>query len=142
MKDFFRDEPEIKGKCKNNALRIPVIDRIVVWKVNDNERIEMSWIEIIRVHPVGRGAVIKILELCNKVRLPKIAGRSVKLNVYGNTGFNKDLSIHIHWTCESGAETRTPFGIELSHALLAFGQVSHTVWIEQSESLLDKASNS
>ncbi len=102
----------------------------------------MNWIEIIRVHPVGRGAVIKILELCNQVRLPKTAGRSVKMNVYGNSGFNKDLSIHIHWTCDSGREEKSPFGLELSHALRPFGQVSHSVWIEQNEDLLDKASNS
>lgn len=90
----------------------------------------MRWLEIVTVRMLGKAEGIRVLELCSGVRLPRVEGRSVSFQVFGN-GFSTELSIHVFWTSRSGPAEKSDFGSELCRKLSDFGAVEHTLWVGQ-----------
>ncbi|MCE5244452.1 MAG: hypothetical protein ABFD98_05715 [Syntrophobacteraceae bacterium] len=90
----------------------------------------MRWLEVVTVRMHGKAEGIRVLELCSRLRLPRIAGRSVSFQVFGNS-FSTDLSIHVFWTSRSGPAEKSAFGCDLCRKLSDFGAVEHTLWIAQ-----------
>jgi hypothetical protein len=56
----------------------------------------MNRLEIIDICAAGPRERIKILELCSKIRVPRLRVRPANLKVYGSS-FSTELSIHIQW---------------------------------------------
>ncbi len=54
----------------------------------------MNRLEIIDICAAGPRERVKILELCSKIRVPRLRGRPANLKVYGSS-FSTELSIHI-----------------------------------------------
>ncbi|MGC9965270.1 MAG: hypothetical protein ABSE08_07685 [Syntrophobacteraceae bacterium] len=94
----------------------------------------MNWLEIISVHTAGPLERAKVMEICGKIRILRMSGRSAKLKVYGGS-FNTELSIRIQWISQAAPEGKSPLGCALSRALSDFGLVSHTLWIEYDQSV-------
>jgi hypothetical protein len=97
----------------------------------------MNWLEIINVCAAGPRERIKILELCSKIRVPKMRGRSANLKVYGSS-LSTELSIHIQWISQNEAGGKSPLGRALSRAVGDLGLVTHTIWIEWNQSISGK----
>lgn len=93
----------------------------------------MNWLEILSVTGAGPEERIKIIELCGKLRVPRMSGRSAKLSVYGNS-FSAELSVHIHWRSQAAPVGRSPLGLALGHTLGDYGLVTHSLWLEYDRS--------
>jgi hypothetical protein len=97
----------------------------------------MNWLEIIDVCAAGPREKIKILELCGKIRVPRLRGRSANLKVYGSS-FSTELSIHIQWTSYPELKGKSPLGRALSRTICDLGLVTHTIWTEYDQSMPGK----
>jgi hypothetical protein len=88
----------------------------------------MNWIEVVTVRTAGEDEFMAALDFCDQMNQSLKAEETMKVNVYRNTIYNMDLSIHIHR--ESGAvfPAKTACGIRLSKLLSRFGIVDHNVW--------------
>jgi hypothetical protein len=88
----------------------------------------MNWIEVVTVRTAGENEFTKALDFCRQMNQSLKAEETVSVNVYRNTIYDMDLSIHIHR--ESGAvfPAKTACGIRLSKLLTRFGIVDHNVW--------------
>jgi hypothetical protein len=97
----------------------------------------MNWLEIIDVCSAGPRERIKILELCGKIRVPRLRGRSANLKVYGSS-LSNELSIHIQWTSYPELEGKSPLGRALSRTIGDLGLVTHSIWMECNQSMPGK----
>jgi hypothetical protein len=87
-----------------------------------------SLLEIISVRTAGRAERINALELYKQFHWPRAVGRSVSIKVYCSTGYETDLSIHIHWDSASPEPAKSSLGIQLAGLFKHYGLVNHTVW--------------
>lgn len=90
----------------------------------------VRWLEIVTVRMHGKAEGIRILEFCSGVRMPRVEGRSVSFQVFGN-GLSTEFSIHVSWLSRSGPAEKSAFGAELCRKLSDFGAVEHTLWVGQ-----------
>ena len=88
----------------------------------------MNWIEVVTVRTAGETEFMKALDFCSQMNQSLKEDGTMRVNVYRNTIYDMDLSIHIYR--ESGAEApvKTACGIRLSKLLTRFGIVDHNVW--------------
>jgi hypothetical protein len=52
----------------------------------------------------------------------------MNIKVYCSTGYETDLSIHIHWDPTSTGPAKSTLGIQLAGLFKPYGLVNHTVW--------------
>ncbi len=90
---------------------------------------DMNWLEIISVKAAGSIERTRVIEICSKIRIPRMNGKSARMLVYGNS-INNELTIHIYWSSPSAPEGKSPLGRAMSRTISDLGLVSHTVWVE------------
>lgn len=52
------------------------------------------------------------------------------INVYHQTTFKSDLSLHLHWHFSKNRGGKSELGLRLASCLMNLGLVSHTIWRE------------
>ena len=100
------------------------------FEAHTHGKLIMNWMEIISVRMAGKVEAIKVLELCSKIRVPRVAEKSASLQVFGNS-FSTDVSVHIHWKTGGEPAEKSAVGMELCRTLSDFGPVNHSLWVRQ-----------
>jgi hypothetical protein len=91
----------------------------------------MNCLEVITVRVAEKEELENALEFCTQVFHTVETGKVMNLSVYRSTGYDSDLSVHIHCPFEPSRQEKSLLGLQLAKGLSAFGIVSHTLWIDQ-----------
>ena len=91
-----------------------------------NER--MTWLEIVNVRTAGKTEFMDALKLCCHMQHDLEAKGTFCINLYRNTSYETDLSVHLCWDSAMASPAKTSLGIQLSKLLTRFGLIDHKVW--------------
>lgn len=94
-----------------------------------DERYDMNLLEVINIKSTEAKDIIKIIEICEGIKIP----RSAELAVF-RMNLSREVKCVIVWNTDSFPENKSRLGEELSQALSHYGQVSHTLWLEVDKS--------
>ncbi len=99
-----------------------------VWKEKGSG---MIWLEMITTRAAGVVEAEKVLEICRETH-QSIAGEELlQMNVFCNTRYATDISIHLQWKSDPGSGS--VLGRELSSAIADLGLINHALWIEHED---------
>src|SRR5512139_408627 len=90
----------------------------------------MKWIEIITLRSPARINTQFVDELLKELRQSDSPKDLVEIKIYHHSVLETDLSFHIYWKSESGAQAKSPLGLRFYSALKNLGLLNHSVWIE------------
>ncbi len=96
----------------------------------------MNHLEIISVRLAEKDDFNDAMQMCANIMSPVEVSGAGSLKIYRSNGPGTDLSAHIHWTIDVFGEKKSLSGLQIAKGLSNFGIVSHTVWIDQSGSVL------
>lgn len=88
----------------------------------------MSWIEVVTVRTAGKAEYIKALEFFRQLSESLKDDEKLSVQVFRNSNYDMDLSIHIYRDCMVETPAKTACGIRLCKLLARFGIADHNVW--------------
>ncbi len=91
----------------------------------------MIWLEVISIRTAGAVEAGKVLDLCRQSIKSVEDRKLLKMSVFSNAKYETDISIHLQWKSDPGSGSL--LGNQVRSALLNFGIISHTLWIEHEE---------
>lgn len=88
------------------------------------------WLETINLRIARVSKVAEAIELCRRFQSFAVnVEKLLKVSVYCSARYSTDISIHLTWVSDPGAESA--LGRSISETLGELGLISHTVWREQ-----------
>lgn len=93
----------------------------------------MAWLEIIEIRAVGRNRELLDSRLQDLIVEVKRNTHLQILKVYINVLLETDFSIHLFHDSHKVDTRGSSLGTRLAQALIEFGLVNHTVWVEKSD---------
>ncbi len=93
----------------------------------------MKWLEIISLRSsekINRQLADELLKGIPDSDSSTDTPHLVEIRIYHQSVVETDLSIHIYWTSERGAQDKSPLGLRFYSALKPLGLLNHSVWTE------------
>ena len=98
----------------------------------------MKSLEVITVIIANRYELENVIEYCARFFDTIREGEKNYLSAYRSADHASGLSVHIRCQLDPPETGKSLLGLQLARGLRDFGIVSHTLWIEQTESCLSK----
>ena len=91
----------------------------------------MKSIEAVHLRPYSRTTREEALEAFRQLAWSKQENGLEDIVILANTSVSGDLCISIHWHREIPLKDKSPLGLQLASAFSEFGQIEHSVWIDE-----------
>lgn len=91
----------------------------------------MESLEVVHLRPYSRITKEQASEAFRQLAWPAQEIGLGDIVMHANTSVSGDLCISIHWHREIPLREKSPLGLQLASAFSEFGQIEHSVWIDE-----------
>ncbi len=87
-------------------------------------------LEVIRIRCFTVVEKDNVINYLKRIKQFRERGKSLKIELFTDTGLETDLAILIHWKSDEVSRTGSPLGYRINEDLQSYGLTNHNVWIK------------